>query len=270
MSTNYSISNDNAVYLTGSLDNAKKWASMTDGRGKDYAVLRIDSSYLDPEKLDIDPNQALRAEDIDTSDMSDEEIREYLDIDFSDGTSYNYTDFAYYKNIPAAAIELVFTSDVSEINKAQELLDSHNFNQIFKYFDQYKDVELSTGMDTMTFAAEVAYLLNKEFVHSPDDLLKIPVNVLNTITDNNSFLKLVPTVLDRFLRYSSISKDLFGIAKVLSRIKGLSDHNIALFFKEYSKPKQVKDIDLIKTLPVEFLNCAKPYIAKKYLAILGI
>ena len=176
------------------------------------------------------------------------------------------------------------SEEVENIQRAESLLDSENWNEIFSSWDSLKDIELTNDMGQTVFSYDVAYafhnMLNPHsyvkyrnpILKSIYDLKKIPVKILNTvIKDKNSISD--RTVLTEALSYTPFVDDakLADTFTFLSELKGLDSNNATLLFSKFlSKPKQGKLINMLESLPVDFLMKAKPAIAKKYWPRLGI
>lgn len=285
---NHSLSNENCIYMTDNIDAAKSWAHQAGADISNIVVFSIDSRYLNPDLISYDANAV--ALDYDGYGYEDDE--EQLEIDFQNALDPDFDDYAYYSdytytaNIPAKALEMVWPNDeeVESIQHVESLLDNEKWNEIFNSWDSIKDIELTNDIGQTTVSYDVGYafhnMLNPHsdikyrnpILKSIYDLKKIPVKVLNTvIKDKHSILD--RTVLTEALAYTPFVNDnkLADTFTFLSELKGLDSNNVTLLFNKFlSKPKQGKFINMLESLPVDFLMKAKPAIAKKYWPRLGI
>lgn len=266
-SVNHSLTNPNCVYFTRTLQSAKEWAATGSSRsGEPVAVFRIDSSYLDPEKLSRDANDAGLEWEEEHWETPDDEIPDwYFDINF-DKNNYS-PDFEYNGDIPASAVELVWESDDDTVSKVNDAFKKNTISAIVDNWEYIKDAEVPYGGSVMN-GAQLAAFRMAELIKSPKDLLNIPAEILNHVIPHDWMKKTVLTgIIDSNLTFNNIMDTAF----VISRIRELSDYNIELFFKNFlTKPKQKVYLDQMIELPRDFLMKAKPYITKKYWSQLGI
>ena len=249
------------------MKSAKEWAATGSSRsGEPVVVFRIDSSYLDPEKLFRDANDASLEWEDEHWETPDDEIPDwYFDINF-DKDKYS-PDFEYDGDIPASAIELVWESDDNTVSKASDAFKKNTISAIIDNWDYIKDTEIPYGGSVMNGAWLAAYRIN-ELIKSPKDLLNIPAEILNHVIPHDWMKN---TVLNDIIKNNLTFDNIMNTAFIVSQIKELSDYNIELFFKNFlTKPKQKLYIDQMTELPKGFLMRAKPYITKKYWPQLGI
>ena len=114
---NYLISYD-CVCLTLDAESAIEWAQRA--KFNNFAVLRIDSSKLNPNLLELDPNMQTYDDDYlpidsDERDEYDAEFTKMIkEIDFDNVPSY--TAFAYYGDIPPEAISIEHETDDAQVD----------------------------------------------------------------------------------------------------------------------------------------------------------
>jgi hypothetical protein len=264
---NHSLTNPNCVYFTRTLKSAKDWAATGSSRnGEPVVVFRIDSSYLDPEKLSRDANDAgLEWEDEHWATPDDEIPDWYFDIDFD--RDNDSPDFEYSGDIPASAIELVWESDDNINSKVQDAFKKNTIAAIIDNWEYIKDAEVPGGGSVMNGALRASYRMG-DLIKSPKELLNIPAEILNHIIPESWREN---TVLTNIISNNLAFDNVMDTTNVVSRIRGLSDYNIESFFKNFlTKPKQKIYLDQMTELPIDFLMRAKPYITKKYWSQLGI
>lgn len=264
---NHSLTNPDRVYFTRTLKSAKEWAATGSSKsGEPVVVFRIDSSFLDSEKLYRDTNDASLEWEDEHWETPDDEIPDwYFDINF-DKDKYS-PDFEYDGDIPANAIELVWESDDNTVSKANDAFKKNTISAIIDNWDYIKDTEIPYGGSVMNGAWLAAYRIN-ELTKSPKDLLKIPAEILNHVIPHDWMKN---TVLNDIIKSNRTFDNVMDTATVVSQIRGLSDYNVELFFKNFlTKPKQKVYLDRMTELPIDFLMRAKPYITKKYWSQLGI
>ena len=262
------LTNPYCVYLCASEDQAKEWGSMADKLN--YVVLQIDSKYIDPEKLSGDFN--VIKDDL-YGDEDNATIDELLDVEFENGKSDTY-DFEYRGSVPPEAITVVWRSDPDTINLIDTAVKNKDVKQFIKNWDDWKDIEYYNSSVARFFSNMIRGLWgvpdtwdNKKM---GEVLSRIPVKVLNSEIEDFYGNKGAETVFSHAVSDRNIKSSAQDILEFLQDVPGISDKNIAIVWKNYSKADQSKNIDRIKSLPDRFLNIGKPYIAKKLYKTLGI
>ena len=258
---NYLISYD-CVCLTLDAEGAIEWAQRA--KFNNFAVLRIDSSKLNPDLLELDPNMQIYDDDNlplegDERDEYDAEYNKMIqEIDFDDVPSY--TAFAYYGNIPPEAISIEHETNDAEIDifdKVSKIIKNGEWNIILKIWNDIKDIRAHRG----TLGLYVLDVMNHYL--ELNELLKLPAKFLNMNVSGKTVLKRIT----EFFQYGNPE----NVAPTLKKFSNeLSDENIEYLWSLYTKPQQNKTFNIMKTLPKEVLKIGKPYISKKFHKELGI
>lgn len=271
---NHNLSYD-GVFMTLTLDSAKEWAkSLNNSLG--YTVLKIDSSYLNPDLLNYDAN-ALAANDMFDSDSDGFDD---LDLDGLDNlevhemvtfpNNLEIVDFVYDGKIPPKAISVAWESAVTSKTavEAAELIYNNDFKSLFNHWDKYKDLTYQDKTIPYLVYLELSSQYDGrlwEWNNCAKVLKKIPGKALSYFDkDGESLLSLV--TYDTRIYDNNSAK----VLKELSYRDDVSDEAIEHIWSQYSKPKQTKDLSDLKDLPDRILLLGKPYIAKKNWKILGI
>ena len=258
---NYLISYD-CVCLTLDAESAIEWAQRA--KFNNFAVLRIDSSKLNPNLLELDPNMQIYDDDNlplegDERDEYDAEYNKMIqEIDFDDVPSY--TAFAYYGNIPPEAISIEHETNDAEIDifdKVSKIIKNREWNIIPKIWNDIKDIRAQHGTLGL-------YVLNRmNYDLELNELLKLPAKFLNMNISGKTVLERIT----EFFQYNYPE----NVAPTLKKFGNeLSDENIEYLWSLYTKPQQNKTFNIIKTLPQEVLEIGKHYISKKFHKELGI
>jgi len=260
--SNHALSNPNKVYLTTDIKSAKSWARMSND-SDDYVVLKIDSSYLNPDLLTgdtnaIDPfaNDNELSSEFDYT-LDDNDKRLINDLIFDDGESDIFTDFEYAGDIPADAISVEFKSDPNLISDLRKYIDKKSYRKLLKVWDDYK----WSDIDGVTVAYSLASDLSD--YNDINKVLKAPAKILNTLIDVDDD--------DTVLTYTINYKDnIVDVLEAVSKVDGIDDNNISLIWKKLPKNKQSQYIEQMSKLPKHILEIGKPFIVKKYHKQLGI
>ena len=258
---NYLISYD-CVCLTLDAEGAIEWAQRA--KFNNFAVLRIDSSKLNPNLLELDPNMQIYDDDNlplegDERDEYDAEYNKMIqEIDFDDVPSY--TAFAYYGNIPPEAISIEHETNDAEIDifdKVSKIIKNREWNIIPKIWNDIKDIRAQHGTLGL-------YVLNRmNYDLELNELLKLPAKFLNMNISGKTVLERIT----EFFQYNYPE----NVAPTLKKFSNeLSDENIEYLWSLYTKPQQNKTFNIMKTLPKEVLEIGKHYISKKFHKELGI
>ena len=258
---NYFISYD-CVCLTLDAEGAIEWAQRANFNN--FAVLKIDSSKLNPDLLELDPNMQIYDDDNlplegDERDEYDAEYNKMIqEIDFDDVPSY--TAFAYYGNIPPEAISIEHETNDAEIDifdKVSKIIKNREWNIIPKIWNDIKDIRAQHGTLGL-------YVLNRmNYDLELNELLKLPAKFLNMNISGKTVLERIT----EFFQYNYPE----NVAPTLKKFGNeLSDENIEYLWSLYTKPQQNKTFNIIKTLPQEVLEIGKHYISKKFHKELGI
>ena len=258
---NYLISYD-CVCLTLDAEGAIEWAQRANFNN--FAVLKIDSSKLNPDLLELDPNMQIYDDDNlplegDERDEYDAEYNKMIqEIDFDDVPSY--TAFAYYGNIPPEAISIEHETNDAEIDifdKVSKIIKNREWNIIPKIWNDIKDIRAQHGTLGL-------YVLNRmNYDLELNELLKLPAKFLNMNISGKTVLERIT----EFFQYNYPE----NVAPTLKKFGNeLSDENIEYLWSLYTKPQQNKTFNIIKTLPQEVLEIGKHYISKKFHKELGI
>jgi hypothetical protein len=257
---NYLISYD-CVCLTLNPESAIEWAQRANFNN--FAILKIDSSRLDPNLLELDPNMQVYDNtapiDSDEFDEYDAEFnRRIQEIDFDDVPSY--TAFAYNGDIPPEAISIEYESkdvEVDIFNKVSKIMKNREWNTIPKIWNDIKDIRAHHGTLGL-------YVLNKmNYDLELNELLELPAKFLNMNVSGKTVLERIT----EFFQYNYPEK----VAPTLKKFcNELSNENIEYLWSLYTKPQQNKTFSIMKTLPHEILEIGKPYISKKFHKELGI
>ena len=258
---NYLISYD-CVCLTLDAESAIEWAQRA--KFNNFAVLKIDSSKLNPDLLELDPNMQIYDDDNlplegDERDEYDAEYNKMIqEIDFDDVPSY--TAFAYYGNIPPEAISIEHETNDAEIDifdKVSKIIKNREWNIIPKIWNDIKDIRAQHGTLGL-------YVLNRmNYDLELNELLKLPAKFLNMNISGKTVLERIT----EFFQYNYPE----NVAPTLKKFGNeLSDENIEYLWSLYTKPQQNKTFNIIKTLPQEVLEIGKHYISKKFHKELGI
>ena len=258
---NYLISYD-CVCLTLDAEGAIEWAQRA--KFNNFAVLKIDSSKLNPDLLELDPNMQIYDDDNlplegDERDEYDAEYNKMIqEIDFDDVPSY--TAFAYYGNIPPEAISIEHETNDAEIDifdKVSKIIKNREWNIIPKIWNDIKDIRAQHGTLGL-------YVLNRmNYDLELNELLKLPAKFLNMNISGKTVLERIT----EFFQYNYPE----NVAPTLKKFGNeLSDENIEYLWSLYTKPQQNKTFNIIKTLPQEVLEIGKHYISKKFHKELGI
>ena len=257
---NYLISYD-CVCLTLDAESAMEWAQRA--KFNNFAVLRIDSSKLNPDLLELDPNMQVYDNtapiDSDEFDEYDAEFNTRIqEIDFDDVPSY--TAFAYYGDIPPEAISLEHETDDAQVDifdKVSKIIKNREWNIIPKIWNDIKDIRAQHGTLGL-------YVLNRmNYDLELNELLELPAKCLNMNVSGKTVLERIT----EFFQYNYPE----NVAPTLKKFSNeLSDENIEYLWSLYTKPQQNKTFNIMKTLPKEILEIGKPYISKKFHKELGI
>ena len=258
---NYLISYD-CVCLTLDAESAMEWAQRA--KFNNFAVLKIDSSKLNPDLLELDPNMQRYDDDYlpidsDERDEYDAEFTKMIEeIDFDNVPSY--TAFAYYGDIPPEAISLEHETDDAQVDifdKVSKIIKNGEWNTIPKIWNDIKDIRAHRG----TLGLYVLDVMNHYL--ELNELLKLPAKFLNMNVSGKTVLKRIT----EFFQYGNPE----NVAPTLKKFSNeLSDENIEYLWSLYTKPQQNKTFNIMKTLPKEVLKIGKPYISKKFHKELGI
>lgn len=271
----HSLTNKNKVYLTMTINSAKNWARMSNK--DDFAVLQIDSRYLNPDLLEGDYNALIDPfeDDGDSEDeyQEPEEFDNYRNIKFD--SDEIPLDYEYAGSIPAKAISVIYQSNKDFISE----LEDHEENGDYKWFvsnwDKYIDADCGTREyhDILCSAVRksagtpISYGKNKNLTSI---ILSLPPKILN-YTYENSYGDKDSILIDlachgRFC--DEIGQLMSDIADKFANT--ISDENLELLWEYFTKPKQAKNADVIANLPDRFLKIGKPYLTKKLVKELGI
>lgn len=259
------LTNKNKVYLTNSIDNAKGWAVQaaentvddTNYNANEYSVLRIDSSFLDPDLLEADHNAYGNSKS--TKKFS-------FNIDNNGEPDCDFNDFEYKGSIPPEAISLVWKSDSSTIAEVNNLIKSGNLDAAIKNWDKYKNADLGTFDFTHLFAKMI---YNKSGLNSRPNwsnnkfkkiILSLPPKILNHETNNIN-----KTMLNVLVDIDPFNDNIADITLDLANKFGnkLSNLNIKLLWECITESvlngfsDKNKVINIIKKLPDSFLNIGK-------------
>ena len=239
-SRNYSISNE-CIDLAFSAKSAAEWAQRADFSS--FTILKIDTSYLDPDYLELDYNME--------SDWEDDSDIDYTEVDFD--AAHENSCFSYGKDIPAKAISIVWESDDNKkdlMNDIKTLVRRKDWKSIFAQWDELADVKTSNGTLQNYVANELQYLKASELEALPAEYLNAPVGDKTVYMIATSGFMLYPEhVADIFL---NIGDD-------------LNDENITYLWQLYTKPAQRKTFDKMKQFSKRIIKLGRPYIMKKFL-----
>lgn len=269
------LTDSSLIYLTDTIKSAKDWADMADEVS--CAVLRVDSSYINPDLLIYDRNSFM--DELEQADMYDEDEEydgdEPYDVEYEiENIDFDHVlpaEFSYRGSIPAKAIELVWQSDSKLMADALKIFYSNDLKAAIANWDKYKNADLGRYDYPSLFKFIVH---NKVDVISWDNkklrdiILHLPANILNFEFAKEGYADSTTMLMD-LLPYSCNMAD---IIKDVADTYGnsISDRNIQLMWKKFVKAKQSKYIDIIETLPKRYLEVGKPFIVKKLYSQLGI
>lgn len=258
------LTNKSKVYLTDSLSNAKGWAAAAaenikstggaddDYNPNDYAVLRIDSTYLDPDLLEADHNAYGKGKNTKLFSFN-------INNNVSD---CEYTDFEYKGIIPAEAITIIWKSDSSSITDVNNLVKYGNLADAIKNWDKYKDADLGVYNFPYLFAKIV---LKKADLKIPDwnnnkfkqIIFNIPPNILN-----HELKDLRKTMLNCIIDIDPYNDNISDMILDLAKKFGnkLSNLNIELLWEGFANSVTNGTVDrdvainVIKKLPESFIK----------------
>ena len=281
--TGYSVhdlTNTDKVYLTMTIDSAKNWARMSNKN--DFAVLQIDSHYLNPDLLEGDYNALIDPfEDDDYYDdennedeyQDQEEFNNYRNLKFD--SDEIPLDYEYAGSIPAKAISVVYQSNKDFISEAEEHEENGDYKWFVSNWNKYIDADCGTRefQDLLCSAVREAadiplsYGKNKKLTSI---ILSLPPKILNYTYENGYGDK--ESVLTKLACHGGFCDEIGQLmSDMADKFKNtISDENLELLWKYFTKQKQAKNIDVIANLPDRFLNIGKPYLIKKLVKELGI
>ena len=240
-SRNYSISNE-CIDLAFSAKSAAEWAQRADFSS--FTILKIDTSYLDPDYLELDYNME--------SDWEDDSDIDYTEVDFD--AAHENTCFSYVKDIPAKAISIVWESDDNKkdlMNDIKTLVRRKDWKAVFAHWNELAGVKTSNGTLQNYVASELQYLKASELESLPTEYLNAQVGDKTVyMIATNGFILNPEHVADIFL---NIGDD-------------LNDENIDYLWQLYTKPAQRKTFDKMKQFSKRIIKLGRPYIMKKILS----
>lgn len=267
----HNLTNKNKVYLTATVDSAKSWASMASR--SNYTILKIDSSYLNPDLLEGDYNALI--DPFSEEEPDEDEIDRYRNLTFDDKM---LLDYEYAGSISPEAISVVYQSDNNLLTELDKRAAKADYKWFLKNWDKYinADCGIHSYQDffcsvvTRAGGTPIEYGTNKKFT---DIILSLPVDILNyEWKDTGDLWGGTTTVLEQTACFGRMC-DKAG--KLLSDLANkfehtISDTNLKIVWKYLTKPKQSKNISIIESLPDRFLKIGKPYMTKKLIKQLNL
>jgi hypothetical protein len=264
----HNLTNKNKVYLTATIDSAKSWASMASR--SNYSILKIDSSYLNPDLLEGDYNALI--DPFSEEEPDEDDIDRYRNLTFDDKM---LLDYEYAGSIPPEAISVIYQSDNNLLTEFDKRADKADYKWFLQNWNKYIDADCGTHSYQDLFCGAVAHAASTPYIYGTnkkftDIILSLPVDKLNYEWKNR--WGDITTVLEQTACFGNMCDNagqlLSDLANKFERT--ISDTNLKIVWKYFTKPKQSKNISIIESLPDRFLQIGKPYMSKKLIKQLNL